>query len=74
MSLNSGMCAVKQALVDDLASAHSALVALGDQEVAAAIAGDLDGLRALAVPLKSARERRDRATLAVREHIAAHHC
>jgi hypothetical protein len=65
---------VKRALAHDLASAHSQLVALGDEEVHAILSGDLDGVRNLRNSLANARERRERAMAAIREHITVHGC
>ncbi len=67
-------CPVKQALIAELDSAHTWLMALNNRDVECLVKGDLEGSRELHHELDDARKRRDAAIAAVKDHMSEHGC
>ena len=67
-------CPRKQTLLEDVKAAIAELIAIHDEEVAALLAEDFDGVANLKVKLQQARERKVNLIELYREHVISHGC
>jgi len=67
-------CPIKRELLEGLQSAYQQLSALQKQEMAALVADDLPGVKALTTKMENARILREQAMDAFRDHVQEHGC
>lgn len=67
-------CARKMALLVDVQAAMGALMAIHNEEVAALLREDFDGIAQLKTKLQAAREHKASLIELYREHVISHGC
>ena len=67
-------CARKMALLVEVQAAMGALMAIHNEEVAALLRDDFDGITELKTKLQAARERKASLIELYREHVIGHGC
>jgi len=67
-------CARKVALLQDIQSAMGGLMAIHNEEVAALLREDFDGIAQLRTKLQAAREHKASLIELYREHVTSHGC